>query len=177
MAKEKDVEYTPEYQARSPLDFFKISPGGIGSDTAVTEQFQKASKAQEDYASALEQRFAQPNWFNVAAGFAKPQLGGFLASIGSASQALGEQQEAYKSIMPTVSRMRAEVAAGQLSFEQRMAQKKMFDDIKTGKIPMNEQTLQKMGEFGTETDIYKAAKDFFTTQSLRQDMVCLLYTS
>jgi hypothetical protein len=165
------AELIPEFQAKSPLDFFKISPGGIGTEEAVTAQFQKAMKAQEDYANALEQRYNQPNWFNVAAGFAKPQLGGFLASLGSASQVLGEQQEAQKAIMPTIARMRAEVAAGQLGFEQRTTQKKMFDDIKAGKLPMDEQTLQKLGEFGTDTDIYKSAKDYFETQSKRQNQV------
>ncbi len=164
-------ELIPEFQAKSPLDFFKISPGGIGTEEAVTAQFQKAMKAQEDYANALEQRYNQPNWFNVAAGFATPQLGGFLASMGSAAKVLGEQQEAQKAIMPTIARMRAEVAAGQLGFEQRTTQKKMFDDIKTGKLPMDEQTLQKLGEFGTDTDIYKSAKDYFDTQSKRQNQV------
>lgn len=171
MGKESRIEFVPEYQSKSPLDFLKISPGGIGTETAVTEQFQKAMKAQDDYANALERRFIQPNWFNVAAGFAKPQLGGFLASLGSASEALGEQEEAQRAIAPTVARMRAEVAAGQLGFEQRTTQKKMFDDIKAGKLPMDEQTLQKLGEFGTETDIYKSAKDYFETQSKRQNQV------
>lgn len=165
------TEFTPEFQSKSPLDFLKISPGGIGTDTAVTEQFQKAMKAQDDYANSLERRFAQPNWFNVAAGFAQPTLSGFFGSLGNASRVLGEQQEAQKAVAPTIARMRAEVAAGQLGFEQRTSQKKMFDDIKAGKLPMDEKTLQKLGEFGTETDIYKAAKDYFTTQSTRQDQV------
>jgi hypothetical protein len=41
----------------------------------------------------LQNRYKNPNWFDVAAGFAKPQLGGFLASLGSASEAMGRNVE------------------------------------------------------------------------------------
>jgi len=47
----------------------------------------------------LEQRYANPNWFDIAAGFAKPQLGGFIASLGSANEAMAkniEQQRAQQ---------------------------------------------------------------------------------
>lgn len=166
MADEK-VEYLPppEFQTKSPLDYAKISPGGIGTHPEVSEQYRKANKAVEDYAQALEDRFAQPNWFKIAAGFAKPQLGGFLASVGSASEELGRQQESRRAIAPSVAKMRAEVSAGQLGFGQKMAQKDMWDEIKSGKIPMTAETLQKLGEFGTDTDIYKAAKEKFSTES------------
>jgi len=166
MAEKQDVEYLPppEFQTKSPLDFAKISPGGIGTHPEISEQFRKASQGVEDYAKALEDRFAQPNWFKVAAGFAKPQLGGFLASLGSASEEFGRQQEAARAISPTVAKMRAEVASGQLGFQQRMAQKEMADLINAGQIPLNSETLRKLGEFGTETDIYKAAKQKFDTE-------------
>lgn len=163
---QEKVEYIPpaEYSAKIPFDYKTLLPGGLGTDPAVTEQFKKANKATEDYAQALEDRFKNPNWFRVAAGFAKPQLGGFLASLGSASTELGRQQEAARAIAPTVARMRAEVAAGQYGFEQRMAQKRMWDEINAGKVPMTSQVLQKLGEFGTDTDIYKAAKQKFDTE-------------
>lgn len=165
MADKEKVEYLspPEFQAKSPLDYTKIIPGGIGTDPSVTDKYMEANKATEDYANALEQRFAQPNWFKIAAGFAKPQLGGFIASLGSAAEAAGSQQEAARAIAPTVARMRAEVSAGQLGFQQRMAQKKMFDDIQLSGKPMTSDDLNRIGEYGTETDIYKAAKQKFDT--------------
>jgi hypothetical protein len=166
MADESKVEYLPppEFQTKSPLDYTKISPGGVGTHPEISEQFRKANQATEDYAKSLEDRFARPNWFKIAAGFAKPQLGGFLASLGSASEEFGKQQEAARAIQPSISRMRAEVAAGQLGFSQRMAQKEMFDKIKAGEIPMTAETLKNLGEFGTGTDIYKAASDLFSTK-------------
>jgi hypothetical protein len=168
MMGEEKVEYVPpaEYKVTSPLDYTKIIPGGVGSDPAVTEQFLKSNKAVEDYATALEDRFKNPNWYRIAAGFAKPQLGGFMASVGSAAEEAGRQQEAARAIAPAIARMRAETSAGQLGFVQRMSQKRMFDEIKAGRIPMNAETLQQLGELGTSTDIYKAAKDLFDTKQI-----------
>ena len=57
------------------------------------EDMQNLQNAQQKVSDALEHRYDNPNWFNVAAGFAKPQLGGFLASLGSASEAMGQNQE------------------------------------------------------------------------------------
>lgn len=165
MADEK-VEFVPpaEYPVKSPFDYSKLSPAGIDTDKQITKQVKAAEQAQLDYAKALEQRFAQPNWFRVAAGLAKPQLGGFGASMGTAFEELGRQQEAQRTILPSISRMRAEVAAGQAGFEQRMAQKRIWDEVQAGKRPMNVNTLQQLGEFGTDTPIYKAAKDKFDTE-------------
>lgn len=162
MAQEK-VEYLapPEFQVRSPLDYGKIVPAGVGSDPQITESFKAANKAVEDYAKSLEQRFAQPNLFKVAAGFAKPQLGGFLASLGSASEALGQQQEAARAIAPSISRMRAEVASGQMTFAQRMKQKELLDQWrKTGK-PMDATTYQDIVHYGADTDVAKAARGYY----------------
>ena len=78
-------------KSSSPMD---VTPGlaalqgmPIGSETQETQD------AIDKGIKALEARYASPNWFNVAAGFFKPQLGGFSASLGSASQALGDFQE------------------------------------------------------------------------------------
>ena len=57
----QEVEYLPppEFQTKSPLDYAKISPGGIGTHPEVSEQYRKANKAVEDYTQALEDRFRQ----------------------------------------------------------------------------------------------------------------------
>jgi len=74
------------------------------------EELQKNVDASEFAAKALEQRYQDPNWFNVAAGFLKPQLGGFAASLGSANQALGEWQEQKRANEIPVYNARAQVA-------------------------------------------------------------------
>ena len=62
---------------------------GGGTD----EYMQTIQKAQEDAVNALQDRYASPNWFKVAAGFAKPTGGNFLASLGNALEPLGENVE------------------------------------------------------------------------------------
>jgi len=74
------------------------------------EELQKNVDASEFAAKALEQRYQDPNWFNVAAGFLKPQLGGFAASLGSANQALSDWQEQKRANEIPVYNARAQVA-------------------------------------------------------------------
>lgn len=100
------------------IDLSKVNPTGVGTDPNITEDYKTLLEAQKKYADELEQRYAKPNLFKVAAGFAKPQLGGFLASLGSASQALGEQVELQRAVAPTVAQMRAEIAKGNIALGQ-----------------------------------------------------------
>jgi len=86
-------------------------------DTPKSAQ-QELLDANEAGLAALQQRYANPNWFNVAAGFAKPQLGGFFASLGSASQALGENLEKQRANELPVAQMRAQNAIMRNQFEQ-----------------------------------------------------------
>ena len=100
------------------IDLTKINPTGIGSNPEITKEYENLLAAQKQYADELEQRYAQPNFFKVAAGFAKPQLGGFTASLGSAFEALGEQRELQRAIAPTVAQMRAQIASGNIALTQ-----------------------------------------------------------
>jgi hypothetical protein len=127
MAETTNVEQ-PIYDIKSPLDFSKINP--VGSDVPDIRQKQQAAlDAQEKFAKTLEDRYAQPNYFKIAAGFLKPQLGGFGASLGSAAEALGTQAEQQRAIAPTIERMRAEVAAGQLGLSQRTEQERRLSEL------------------------------------------------
>lgn len=163
MMADKDLTELPVKES-GLTDISKLSPAGLGTDPEITKQWEALLQAKKDYAQSLENRYAEPNWFKVAAGFAKPQLGGFLASLGTASQALGENVEQQRAVAPTVAKMRSEIAAGQYTFNQRLAQKQIWDKINSGELPMNSKTLQQIGEFGTDTDIYKAAKQKFDTE-------------
>lgn len=101
-----------------PVPKMDVNPTGVGPNPVITKEFENYQNAIKKYADELEQRYAKPNLFKVAAGFAKPQLGGFLASLGSASQALGEQVELQRAVAPTVAQMRAEIAKGTLGLTQ-----------------------------------------------------------
>ena len=89
----------------------------------------------EDAQTALEQRYANPNWFNVAAGFFKPQLGGFAASLGSAAQELGSWQEQQRANQIPLFNVRAQVGALQAQRQNREAAARAFTAAQTGNFP------------------------------------------
>ena len=104
---------------------------GIGEVSEITKARQEALDAQKQLIQALEARYAQPNLFKVAAGFLKPQLGGFAASLGSAGEALGENVENQRAIAPTIAKMRADLANQQLGYQQAVtAQGKLTEGMK-----------------------------------------------
>jgi hypothetical protein len=111
-------------QQPTGLDFSAINP--YGAKTADLEEWQNALKAGAD---ALEQRYANPNWFNVAAGFLKPQLGGFAASLGSAGAALGDNLEKQRANELPVAQMRAQLAQSKIVMGQKQAGAEKLDAI------------------------------------------------
>jgi hypothetical protein len=97
------------------------NPTGVGTNPDISAALEKYNESIEDYAKQLEQRYARPNLYKVAAGFLKPQLGGFAASLGSASEAMGEQEELQRAISPTVAQMRSQLALNQYGLSQSKA--------------------------------------------------------
>ena len=99
--------------ATAPLslatDPSKINPAGASKEDL--SEYQKSLDAQ---IKALEQRYANPNYFKVAAGFLKPQLGGFFASLGSASEALGENIEQQRAAELPIAQMRSQLAQSKI---------------------------------------------------------------
>lgn len=141
----------PAFEIKSPLDISKWNPVG-DNVPAIAAEKQKSLDAQENLVKALEARYANPNWFKVAAGFAKPQLGGFMASLGSASEALGEHVEAQRAIAPTIERMRAEVAQGRIGFETNKEQSRQMDEYDAKN--MNDTTkLRKILSLAPNSDV------------------------
>lgn len=112
------------------------NPTGIGTNPDVTSALDSYNKSIEDYANKLEQRYAKPNYFKIAAGFLKPQLGGFSASLGSANEAMGEQEELQRAIAPTVAQMRSQLALNKSVLSQQTAASKIADKAASeGRIP------------------------------------------
>ena len=144
----------PMFDIKAPVDLSKFNPVAAKYPSVEKEQ-QATLDASDQLAKSLEQRYAQPNWFKVAAGFLKPQLGGFGASLGTASQALGENTEAQRAIAPTIARMRAEVAQGRLGMETNKAQYQSLQDYNAkGKDDTVE--LQRILAMNPTSDVGKA---------------------
>lgn len=154
------LEYPSSYQEKLAFDLAKTNPMGVGKSPEVTQAYEQALQAQKDLADSLEKRFAQPNWFKVAEGFLRPQLGGFAASLGSAAGAFAQQQEAQRAIAPTVARMRAEIAAGQLPLSQRREQMKIAERIKEENRPPTVAEVQEAEAYG-DSDIARSLRTTF----------------
>ena len=93
-----------------------VNPAGLSA-----QDLGDYGDALEQAKSALEARYAAPNYFNIAAGFLKPQLGGFAASLGSASQAMGDTIEQQRANVAPVAQLRAEIVRAQLMQKQKGA--------------------------------------------------------
>jgi hypothetical protein len=114
------------------------------------DQVRAEADALDTAEQALAQRYAQPNWFNVAAGFLKPQLGGFGASLGSAAQALGENLEKQRENELPLYAVRAQVGAMKSQMANRQLAAKAYEDAKKGNfapegLPALQATLTSYG--------------------------------
>jgi hypothetical protein len=157
MAQSIEQKTPPAFDIKSPLDISKWNAAG-DDVSAIKDAKQQALDAQEKLVTSLEQRYADPNYFKVAAGFLKPQLGGFFASLGSASEAMGENVEAQRAIAPTIERMRAEVAQGRIGMESNKEQQRLiqlYDD----KGENNPAQLRRIMALNRDSDIGKSIID------------------
>ena len=147
-------------ELKTPLqvvtDPSKINPTGASQEDLT--EYQKSLDAQ---IKALEQRYANPNYFKVAAGFLKPQLGGFFASLGSASDALGESVEQQRAAELPIAQMRSQLAQSKILTGQNKLQSDEFEAWRTSGKPMDEATYARIVSLQPESAVAKAAKGFF----------------
>lgn len=76
----------------------------------------------------LEQRYANPNWFDIAAGFAKPQLGGFIASLGSANEAMAKNVEQQRAQQMPLAALKVEMYKNQQLQNQAVDAKTIYEN-------------------------------------------------
>jgi len=160
----------PKNSSSSPLmydvlqtDLSKTNRAGVGDVPEITKANQEMLDARDQFAKALEDRYAQPNWFKIAAGFAKPQLGGFMASLGSASEALGENVEQQRAIAPTIAQMRSETAAQRQVLAQKTKAQGLFNRLINNP---HEVTPSAIGEISNyDKDLGNIAQDQLTNQN------------
>lgn len=141
----------------------KINP--VGAQRSDLEEYQKSLESQ---INALEQRYNQPNWFNVAAGFAKPQLGGFFASLGSASQALGETEEKRRESMLPIAQMRTQLAQSKILTGANKTQADEYEAWRASGKPMDQATFTRLFSLNPQTPVAEAIKAAYEGQ--RKDL-------
>lgn len=142
------------YDVKTP-DFSKLNLAGVGESEPITGAYEEALKQRKALADSLEARYAQPNLFKIAAGFLKPQLGGFGASLGSASEAMGENVEQQRAIQPTIAQMRAEIAAQEVPLNQQYEQQREFKEYIKNK-EHDTQKLAKIKNLAPDSSVAKA---------------------
>ena len=140
----------------------QINPQGL-----EPEDLQRIRDATDKGISDLEKRYQNPNWFKVAAGFAKPQLGGFLASLGSASEAMGENVEQERENILPVTNLKIQRELANTLLGQKIKQKDMFKAWQESGQPMDERTYTAIAALGNDTEVAKAAKQFWDQASGR----------
>ena len=135
------------------------------------ESLKSLRDALQQSVTSLEQRYAQPNWFNVAAGFLKPQLGGFAASLGSASQALGENIEQQKAVQLPLAQMRAQLAQADIM----MGQNKKVADMEADRIakgrPVTPEYVREVTALAPGSTVASALSNELKTQQEQQNLL------
>lgn len=150
------AEQLPKQDYRFGGDLSKINPAELPES-----DIEAYKKTLEDQITALQKRYEEPNWFKVAAGFAKPQLGGFLASIGSASQALGENVELKRAQELPIAQMKLQVQQANMMLGQKQKQNDIYQQWRASKRPMDADTYSRIASLGPDTPIAQAAKKFY----------------
>jgi hypothetical protein len=122
---------------------------------------QNLKDAQQDILKGLENRYAQPNWFKIAAGFAKPQLGGFMASLGSASEAMGENVEQQRASAIPIAQMKSQIAQSNLLLDKRQRANKLLSDWSTAHPdqPMPSALITEASKIDSDNPAVKAQID------------------
>ena len=135
-----------------------LDPANLNYYGANPEDVQAYQDALKESVDALQARYADPNWFNVAAGFLKPQLGGFAASLGSAGQAMGENLEKQRENALPVAQMKAQLAMSKIRMGQSKTASQVFADWKESGKPMDEATYSQLTALSPGSAVAAAAK-------------------
>ena len=139
--------------------------GGLGNINPAElpeESVQKYRNILDEQVRALEQRYDKPNYWKVAAGFAKPQLGGFLASLGSAADAMGENLEKKREQELPISQMKVQIEQADILLRQKQKQNDIYQEWRKSGRPMDADTYSRITSLGKDTDVARAALEFYT---------------
>lgn len=156
--------------SRKPQDYsFAGGLGNINPAEMPEEAITKYRSTLDEQVKALEKRYEEPNYWKVAAGFAKPQLGGFLASLGSAAEAMGENVEQRREQQLPIAQMKVQMEQANMLLSQKQKQNEIYQEWlkkNTGPdgtvAPMDATTYSRITSLGDSTPVAKAAAEYYT---------------
>jgi hypothetical protein len=143
----------------------KINPAGASQEDL--SEYQRSLDAQ---IKALEQRYANPNYFKVAAGFLKPQLGGFFASLGSASEALGESVEQQRAAELPIAQMRSQLAQSKILTGQNKSVADMVAEYEASGAPLTPEFVAKVNRIAPDSPSAKALSAQLATAQKQREL-------
>ena len=143
----------------------KINPAGASQEDLT--EYQKSLDAQ---IKSLEDRYAQPNYFKVAAGFLKPQLGGFFASVGSASEALGENVEQQRAAALPIAQMRSQLAQSKILTGQNKTVADMVAEYQASGKPLTPEFVAQVKRIAPDAPSTKALMAQLETMQKQQQI-------
>ena len=146
-------------------DLSKVNTYGLDD-----ERLQELHQAQQDAYNALQQRYQQPNWFKVAAGFAKPQLGGFTASLGSAADALGDTVEQQRAQQLPMAEMKMRMAQSNLLLGQNKKASDMVAERRNKGLPITPEFAAEIARIAPDSAVAKALSTEIGTQQKEQEL-------
>ena len=144
----------------------KINPAGASQEDLT--EYQKSLDAQ---IKALEQRYANPNYFKVAAGFLKPQLGGFFASLGSASEALGENLEQQRAAELPIAQMRSQLAQSKILTGQNKTVADMVAEYQASGKPLTPEFVAEVNRIAPDSPSAKALSAALVAAQKQRELV------
>ena len=158
---------TPSERPKQDYSF----AGGLGNINPAEmppESIEKYRTTLDEQIKALQKRYEEPNYWKVAAGFAKPQLGGFLASLGSAAEAMGENVEKEREQQLPIAQMKVQMEQANMLLSQKQKQNEIYQEWLAkntgpdGKVaPMDATTYSRITSLGDSTPIANAAKAYY----------------
>ena len=155
---------------RRPQDYsFAGGLGNINPAEMPPESIEKYRTTLDEQIQALQKRYEEPNYWKVAAGFAKPQLGGFLASLGSAAEAMGENVERQREQQLPLAQMKVQMEQANMLLSQKQKQNEIYQEwLAKNKnpdgtvTPMDATTYSRITSLGDSTPVAKAAAEYYT---------------
>lgn len=174
---EEDKKYplTMLPNVKSAIDMSNLRLAGVNTDPAITNEWGQMEKANEDYAKALEERYANPNWGKISAALLKPQLGGFAASMGSAFGELGEQTEQQRAVAPTIAQIRAQTSAMKVGLQQKKTANELLNERIQKPGGLTSEDVAFIAQYDPETG--KLAQEKFANQTRTFDSMLAAYQS
>ena len=145
------------------LDISKLNLYG-----ADEEDLRAIRDAQQKGVEALENRYSQPNWWKVAAGFAKPQLGGFLASFGSAADAYGDTVEKQRAQQMPIAQMKAQIEQSNLLLRNQQKANSMVAEWRASGTPLTPALVGEVNRLAPGSAVAKSLSDELASRQANQ---------